>query len=68
MKQLICKICGGTVEMESNGDFGVCDSCGRKYSIDEFREDLEENTAKVEKASVETLHSIISSYEKKDSE
>lgn len=68
MKQLICKICGGTVEIESNRDFGVCDSCGRYYSIDEFREDLEENTANIEKSPDETPHLIFNSDEKINSE
>jgi len=37
MAALMCKVCGGHLQMDSSGDYSTCESCGTKYTVETMR-------------------------------
>ena len=64
MKELKCKMCGGT-DLVKDGDYYVCRSCGEKINASEFEDDVREtNSANAKKTAGEKP--VITVRDKKD--
>ena len=38
LKKLVCDVCGGGLQVQAGGKFGVCKFCGTEYTIERMRE------------------------------
>jgi len=41
MATMICKVCGGHLQMDSSGEYSTCDSCGTQYTVETMRNMLQ---------------------------
>lgn len=66
MKQLTCEMCGSTDLLKQDGVF-ICQSCGTKYSLEEAKKMMAEETTEVPEAGAngETLDSEVKSTKAK---
>jgi len=59
MAAIQCDICGGSLSMDSGGDFAVCDSCGMKHTKDRVKAMAMEVTGTVEVSNIASIESLI---------
>jgi hypothetical protein len=59
MAAISCDICGGTLSMDTSGEFAVCDVCGTKHTKDRLKAKAQEITGKVEVSNIASLESLM---------
>ncbi|GHV40325.1 hypothetical protein AGMMS49546_14010 [Spirochaetia bacterium] len=59
MAALTCDICGGSLSMDSSGDFAVCDSCGMKHTKERMQTKALEITGTVKVSNLAGIESLM---------
>jgi hypothetical protein len=59
MAAISCDICGGTLSMDSSGDFAVCDSCGTKHTKERMKTKAQEITGTVAVSNIAGIDSLM---------
>ena len=59
MAAIKCDICGGSLSMDSSGDFALCDSCGMRHTKDRVKSMAQEVTGTVAVSNIAGIESLM---------